>query len=373
MQVNYHLEWEDYQEVLSQFPWWRRWKKIVWLTVAGVAPGTIFLAALRDIVALAIAGLFVTLFLTHVIRNILANKRVTWRDRPNVSQVILPNSMHQQTEHCVDRWHASVMTDVLSYRSHLAIETLGEHLLLIPKQAFDTPAAADEYEDAARSVMENYRGRDPMPDDFSHWEPQPPSDDGIFIEYTNKPQHFDQATTLLHNKSGSEVRALSPVRVWLGRLLWLTLTAGFYLGAIYAAVPWESTFMACFAFFSMFLGAIVAVGARMQRQSFQPHCRPWRVSITTTGLSWSSSQVDCHCDWKAIKSVLRSKGVIAIFGETNNLRVAIPIDAFPNPEAALRFYTQALDYLETANPNKKRSDSLPPIVETGNPYQPPVV
>jgi hypothetical protein len=375
MQVTYRYGENEYQEISGLVTgWWRRWRNLLLPVAGGCVPGTMFLLALRNYVALAVAFPIVAACLLFLMAALLRKVADAGKARPTIKMIVAHDYLEQRVEHAATRWHGSMISRVASHGEYLLIELLGDVLFAVPKRDFANSSEALSFENAVRDAMARHQHGAPSPEDIGDWEPLAEHEDAITVEYINTARHFRHAAAPASDHAGeSRQRRSHPISGWL----WMF--AGTAISATLAATS-DSTMgdllTGLLAFGMMFLWATVYLMHVTQMRRYRMDCRPWKVVVSASGITRSNSQLECHCDWTVAGSIRNKGDVLAIFTESNDLAAAIPKDAFATTQNAQEFYETVLGHWQTARfsasgENTDDSSSPPPQVETGNPYQSP--
>ncbi|MBW3596469.1 MAG: YcxB family protein [Planctomycetes bacterium] len=346
-------------------------------------PGTLLLAAVGEFNALLWGVGLIVIF------NVLVFLAIRWPGAPD-PKIFRPTTLEIHPDYLEifnDRgWERR------DWRAIARVQAAPELLIMyrddglmyvVPRRAFAASAAADEFAAAAQRFHEQAKER-PRDDRPAAWQESsgPPvveAADTMQVRYTASARELVelQGGAVLHTVE--EPPKKQPASA--GLFSWLLLAGVMvmmFLMMKAGGSPFSSSFAAFFVFHAVSVLMIFPLlrllrlfaGRRMKDSPSLTHT----LTISPAGVALWAPGVETRSAWETVDAVQQNRQLIAFTANRPALiyLYVIPKSAFADAEAGQRFAQMAARYRKAAAERVEEQElSAAPVVESGNPYQPP--
>jgi hypothetical protein len=376
MEVQYQYTLDDLKALARALPFSQRVRPILsWIVLVvacGVPPSVLLAAsgAWRGVIAgwatLGAMCLFVAAKVWSARRRFWRTGLQRWQFPRTVR--LHPDRLEVESDYYWGRRDWSLVARVVDTPKHVILFVNKVTAHVIPKRAFDSPAAADLFAQTAASYQQQARAL-ATPRFTPNHPPVVNDADALQISYKNKAEEF--ISVQYDSLQRADQSQTKQNRVTIVALV-ASISVCVALYAVWAAglgqVIGGSLTFALVGFYTALLAQRLA-RRRAVHNVEKDRLRPRTLTISPTGVADVEANRESFTTWRQFDSVEHDDRFIVLYYVNRQIGYLIPKSAFAAREDAERFANLARAYSEDAS--RDAAPETPRAAETGNPYQPP--
>ncbi len=358
LEVRYQNTIADLRSVTRAWPWWKRlyWAAAGWsLLLLCALPPTLLLALLGAWYALAggwiLLGLLAMFIKYRYWRSQRALLRATAERLREMTIRISSEQFEASTEWGWARCGWSVLDQVVPSSKYIYLVTRILTVYAIPKRAFETPAQAEEF---AQAAVEYHRSASQSTTrGFTAEAASPPTaEDAMQVSYRNTPAEFASLQFEGLRKRDQPAAKKTTWRTFLslfGMSIFFALVAGWGDPALQLLCGSVSLF--CFAV--AMLGLLQPVFRWLALPTYKRRSESERVvTIKAEGVFLREGDCEVFCIWENYSSIADDDRFMVLYEQADShVGLLIPKRAFARAEEAERFAALAKSHWQRVHPD----------------------